>query len=135
MRDEARSEIDAVVDAFYAAFDNRDGRTPTTAALVELFAADATVARVAAGAADRWTPTEFAEPRVALLTTGGLTGFHEWETSSRTDVFGDIASRFSTYEKEGTMDGAPFSGGGAKLLQLRRDHGRWLISALLWEDR
>ena len=118
--------IDDVVAAFYAAFDNREGRIPDGARLVALFAPEAKVTRVSAEGADTWTPEEFVAPRIALLTDGTLTDFHEWETGSRTDVFGDIATRWSTYEKPG--------GEGTKLFQLRRDGERWLIASLLWQD-
>ena len=130
----AEIEIDAI-DAFYAAFDNRGGRAPADDALRALFAPEATITRVADGAADTWDTDGFVAPRVELLTEGRLVEFHEWESESRTHVSGHIASRWSTYEKEGLLDGADYRGRGQKLLQLRRAGGRWLISSLLWEDR
>jgi hypothetical protein len=117
--------IDELIAAFYAAFDNREGRVPDGAALVALFAPEARVTHVGE-TVSTWTPEEFVAPRIRILTDGTLTDFHEWETSSRTDVFGDIATRWSTYEKPG--------GGGTKLFQLRREGERWLIGSLLWQD-
>jgi hypothetical protein len=49
-------------------------------------------------------------------------------------VFQNIASRRSTYAKEGTLNGDDYRGGGTKFLHLCRRGGRWLISSLLWED-
>ena len=132
---EMSAEIDALVEAFYAAFDNRGGRAPAGDALRALFAPEATITRVDGGAAETWDADGFVTPRVELLTDGRLLEFHEWETESRTHVAGHIASRWSVYEKEGLLGGADYRGGGQKLIQLRRDAGRWLISSLLWEDR
>ena len=128
------AEIDAVIAAFYAAFDNRGGRVPVAEDLRGLFTEAATVTRAAGDEIDTWDPDGFVEPRIALLTGGTLVDFHEWETGSRTLVLDHIASRWSTYEKEGKLDGAEYRGGGHKLIQLHRVGGRWLISSLLWED-
>lgn len=120
---------------FYAAFDNRGSRTPSAAELHALFADGATIARVTAESADLLTPEEFVAPRVAILTDGTLLDFHEWETEAETCVFGHIASRWSTYEKEGLLDGAPYRGGGRKFIHLQRGEDRWAITSILWQDR
>jgi hypothetical protein len=128
-------ELDALVTALYAAFDNRDGRVPDGDALRALFTDDATITRVADGEPDTWDAEGFVSPRIALLTGGALVDFHEWETESRTLVLEHIASRWSTYEKEGLLDGADYRGAGDKLLHFRRVAGEWRIASLLWEDR
>lgn len=70
-----------------------------------------------------------------LLTDGRLVDFSEWETSERTEIAGDIASRFSEYRKSGTLDGEPFDGGGTKTIQFVRTSQGWRISALAWYDQ
>lgn len=126
--------IDALIAAFYGAFDNRGGRAPGGEALRAMFAPGATITRVAAGQAECWTPDAFIAPRMAILTDGSLIDFHEWETQARTEVRGDIASRWSRYGKAGRRHGAAFEGGGEKFIQLCRLEERWLISAILWQD-
>ncbi len=126
--------LEALVAAFYAAFDNRGGRPPATAALRAMFGEGATITRVDADGAVVWTPDEFIAPREAMLTNGVLTEFHEWETAARTVLLANIASRWSTYEKAGTLNGAAYGGGGHKFIQFRRQDGRWTISSILWED-
>ena len=123
-------EIDEVVAAFFAAFDNRE-RTPTLDEVVSVFTDDASLTAVGPDGAKTCSPHEFAEPRVRMLTDGTLTDFHEWETESDTAVTGDIASRRSRYAKEGA---AGYGGGGTKYIHLRRDDGRWRISSVLWQD-
>lgn len=127
-------EIEALIAAFYAAFDNREGRRPAVEALREMFSPGATITRVNGEAVDRWTPEAFIAPRQAMLTDGTLTDFREWETAARTEVLANIASRWSTYSKAGVLEGADYHGGGHKFIQLHREAGHWRISAILWED-
>ncbi|MFC9238255.1 DUF4440 domain-containing protein [Streptomyces decoyicus] len=82
-----------------------------------------------------YTVDEFIEPRQRLLTDGRLVEFSEWETSERTEIAGDIASRFSEYRKSGTLDGEPFEGGGTKTIQFVRTSEGWRIAALAWYDQ
>jgi hypothetical protein len=131
----ASPEIEALASAFYAAFDNRGSRVPAADDLRALFSETATITRVTEADVASWNPEAFIAPRIAMLTDGTLTEFHEWETDSRTVVLGNIASRWSTYEKAGKLNAAEYRGGGEKFIQLHRTSGRWLISSILWEDR
>ena len=126
--EERDPELEAVVAAFYAAFDNRGSRGPDAQELLALFGPEATVTRVAGADVETWSAQQFVAPRIAILTDGTLTEFHEWETESRTFVSGSIAARWSTYEKES----AASRGGGQKVIHLRRAGGSWVISSLLW---
>jgi hypothetical protein len=69
-----------------------------------------------------------------MLADGTLVDFHEWEIEAETTVLGAIASRRSRYGKSGTLDGAPYAGGGRKFIQLCRTEGGWRIVSILWED-
>ncbi len=78
---------------------------------------------------------EFIEPRERLLSDGRLVGFSEWETSERTEIEGDVASRFGEYRKSGVLDGEAYEGGGTKTIQFVRTPEGWRIAALSWCDR
>jgi hypothetical protein len=69
-----------------------------------------------------------------LLAGGSLLAFVERELSERTEIFGSIALRSSTYTKSGVLDGTPFEGRGVKLMQLAKTADGWRLSALSWED-
>lgn len=99
-----------------------------------MFSEGATITRVTHDRVDRWTLETFISPRAAMLTDGTLIDFHEWEIEAHTVVLDSIASRWSTYEKEGTLDGADYRGRGQKFIQFYRAECRWLINAILWED-
>lgn len=133
--DETRNvEIEALIAAFYAAFDNRAGRAPNGEALRAIFADTAIVTRVDRLQVETWSPDAFVAPRVAMLTDGTLTDFHEWEVAAQTIVRANTASRSSSYEKRGLLNGADYRGRGHKFIQLMRLDRRWRISSVLWED-
>ncbi len=129
-----RDEIDTLILDFFSAFDNRGGRVPQQTEMVSLFASKAVVAKHQSGTCELYTPTEFAAPRVALLSGGALVEFHEWEETSSTELAGDIAARNSRYAKSGLYNGAPYDGAGTKFFQLAKFHTRWQIVALTWID-
>ena len=128
------AEIQEVIAAFYAAFDNREQRAPSAAPFRALFLSDARVTRVSADRVESWGVDDFLAPRAALLTDGTLRDFHEWETNGTTTILGSIATRESHYRKVGILNGAPYEGEGRKFLQLCRAGQRWVIVSVLWED-
>ena len=119
----------------YAAFCNRDGSVPDLDGLREVFLPQCTICKAIPGQEQVQSLDDFIEQRRPLLTQGRLVDFAEWETDSRTSIFGNVASRESLYEKSGVLDGTPFRTRGAKQMQFVRLDGRWWISALAWDDR
>ena len=128
------SSLDSVIARFFEAFDNRRGRVPQRADLDVLFVEKAIILHNAAGKTVALTVSEFAEPRVALLTSGRLREFSEWETSNSTQVFSNFAVRVSQYAKSGLLDSMPYEGRGTKLFQLAHVDGHWRIASLCWYD-
>jgi len=129
-----RAQIDVLIAAFFAAFDNRDGRIPDEEKMVALFAEKAIVAKHQAGQVELASPEEFAEPRIALLKSGDLVGFHEWEVSAQTEICESLAVRNARYAKSGLYCGKPYSGAGTKFFQLAKLASAWKIVALSWID-
>lgn len=130
----SKIEIDAVTAEFFAAFDNRGGKPADVARLRRLVLPGGVIVKTGPDFT-AYTLEEFIEPRERLLNDGRLVGFSEWETSERTEIEGDIASRFGEYRKSGTLDGAPFEGGGTKTIQFVRTPQGWRIAAFSWYDR
>ena len=130
----SKIEIDAVTAEFFGAFDNRGGRTADVDRIRRLMLPGGVI--VSTGPTlTVYTVEEFIEPRRTLLSAGGLVEFTEWETSERTDIAGDVASRFCEYRKSGVLDGEPFEGVGTKSIQFARTAAGWRISAVAWHDR
>ncbi|MFE2548058.1 DUF4440 domain-containing protein [Streptomyces sp. NPDC059355] len=131
----SKGEIDALTDEFFGAFDNRGGKTADVARIRRLVLPGGVIVKTGPPELTVYTVDEFIEPRRKLLNDGRLVEFSEWETSERTDIAGDIASRFGEYRKSGILDGEPFEGRGTKTIQFVRTPDGWRIAAFSWYDR
>ncbi|MFD5510335.1 DUF4440 domain-containing protein [Streptomyces sp. NPDC127051] len=130
----SKGEIDALTDEFFGAFDNRGGKTADVARIRRLVLPGGVIVKTGPELTV-YTVEEFIEPRRKLLNDGRLVEFSEWETSERTDIAGDIASRFGEYRKSGILDGEPYEGLGTKTIQFVRTPDGWRIAAFSWYDR
>ncbi|MFG1912110.1 DUF4440 domain-containing protein [Kribbella sp. NPDC048928] len=129
----SKAEIDRLTTEFLGAFDNRGGQAPDVDRIRKLMLAEGVIV-CTAPQFNVYGVEDFIEPRRQLLTDGGLTEFSEWEVTERTEIDGDLAVRFSTYEKSGVRDGEAFEGGGNKTIQFVRSPEGWRISAVAWYD-
>ncbi|MFI5639765.1 DUF4440 domain-containing protein [Streptomyces goshikiensis] len=130
----SKGEIDAVTAEFFGAFDNRGGRAADLDRIRRLLLPGGVIVKTGPEFA-AYTVDEFIEPRRRLLSGGRMVEFSEWETSERTDIAGDIASRFGEYRKSGILDGEAFEGGGTKTIQFVRTPEGWRIAAFAWYDQ
>ncbi|MBC7795750.1 MAG: hypothetical protein H7Z37_02630 [Pyrinomonadaceae bacterium] len=77
------------------------------------------------------TPEEYIEKSGAYLEKEG---FHEIELARRTEVFGNIAQVFTTYETRRKLsDAKPFMR-GINSVQLLNDGKRWWILNITWSQ-
>ncbi|WP_030712135.1 DUF4440 domain-containing protein [Streptomyces sp. NRRL F-2580] len=130
----SKAEIDVVTAEFFGAFDNRGGQAADVGRIRRLMLPGAAIVKTGPDFTP-YTVDEFIEPRLLLLSGGRLAEFSEWETSERTEIAGDIASRFGEYHKSGILDGEPFEGGGTKTIQFVRTPEGWRIAAFSWYDQ
>ncbi|WP_030155676.1 nuclear transport factor 2 family protein [Streptomyces sp. NRRL S-244] len=130
----SKGEIDALTDEFFGAFDNRGGKAADVARIRRLLLPGGVIVKTGPDLTV-YTVEEFIEPRLKLLNDGRLVEFSEWETSERTDIAGDIASRFGEYRKSGILDGRPYEGSGTKTIQFVRTPDGWRIAAFSWYDQ
>ncbi|MFI6445901.1 DUF4440 domain-containing protein [Kitasatospora sp. NPDC050543] len=130
----SKVEIDVVTAEFFGAFDNRGGRAADVARIRRLVVPGGVIV-MTGPQFTVYTVDEFIEPRQRLLSDGRLVEFNEWETSERTEIAGDIASRFGEYRKSGILDGKPFEGAGTKSIQFVRTSQGWRIASFTWFDR
>ncbi|GAA4967363.1 hypothetical protein GCM10023205_35360 [Yinghuangia aomiensis] len=125
--------LDALTADFFGAFDNRGGK-PADVARVRRLMLPKGVVVITRPEFTALSVDEFVGPREKLLSEGRLVVFSEWETSARTEVVGDLATRFLEYRKSGLLDGTPYEGGGTKTIQYVRTPDGWRISAFAWFD-
>lgn len=69
------------------------------------------------------------------LESGVIKSFYEGEVSSKTELFGNVAHRFSTYEKKYDLDEKePFSL-GINSIQFVKVNNKWKISSIAWNEQ
>ena len=76
----------------------------------------------------------FIGPRKKILSDGTLTEFEDYELFEDTRVVGNIAQRFSKYQKKGYLNGNYFEGKGNKFFQYIKTNKGWKIASIIWED-
>jgi hypothetical protein len=86
--------------------------------------------RNTSGSPEICTEDEFIAPRQRMVESGELTCFREVESKEITEVFGNVAHRFSTYDKRGVMNGTLFDGKGVISTQFVRPPNGWKMSCM-----
>ena len=130
----SKREIDDVMAAFFRAVSFDEGEKPAYAGLYDIFIESGQLIKNTSEAPEVATVRQFIEPRQRLVDSGELTRFREWETAEITELFGNIAHRFSTYEKAGVSAGNEVKGRGIISTQFIATPAGWKISALAWDD-
>ena len=130
----AKREIDEVCKSFFSAFCNEKRKKPKLHLLKKLFIKDALIIRNSGSSPEISDVAGFIKPREKILSNGTLTNFKEHELSERTDIFGNIAQRFSVYRKQGYHNGKFFVTKGIKTMQFVNTKSGWRVSSLAWDD-
>jgi hypothetical protein len=132
--DAVRAALDALIGRFFAAVSFEAGQRPGYHALHGLFVEDGRLIRNSGAAPEITTVEQFVAPRQRSVDSGELSAFTETELAEITEVFGNVAHRFSTYTKRGVLGGAPFTGRGMISTQFVRTPDGWRISCMAWDD-
>lgn len=128
------AELDHLAKSFFEAVSFEPGGQPRYQQIHELFVEQGLLIKNSGQAPEISSLTAFIAPRQASVSAGDLTRFHEAELSETTQVFGNVAQRFSTYEKSGTLKGVAFEAKGMISTQFIRTPDGWRISSMAWDD-
>jgi hypothetical protein len=131
---DSKREIDALAAAFFRAVSFDEGERPTYDALYNLFIENGLLIKNSSSAPEISTVRQFIEPRQKMVDSGELARFKETETAEITEIFGNIAHRFSAYEKYGVSAGKEIEGRGVISIQFIFAATIWKISSLAWDD-
>ena len=132
--DEVPTELKRLTDAFFRAVSFELGQKPAYAKLYELFVEPGLLIRNSGPTPEIASVAAFIRPRQATVDAGQLTRFHEAEIAATTDVFGNVAQRFSAYTKSGTLNGQPFQARGMVTTQFVCTPAGWKMSSMAWDD-
>lgn len=129
-----KREIDRLMTAFFGAVSFDAGEEPQYDKIYGLFIESGLLIKNSAATPDVSSVAQFIAPRQATVRLGALTSFRETELSETTQIFGNVAQRFSAYAKSGTQDGVPFAARGMIATQFISTSAGWKISAMAWDD-
>jgi ribosomal-protein-serine acetyltransferase len=128
-----KQQIDALIDAFFTAFDNTNGRNDLTV-LYDMFLPEAIIVNNTGDQPAVYSPTSFVPPRQRMFDEGNLVDFKEWEMEAETTIFGSVAHRKTVYGKSGIVSGSKVDCKGHKSFQFVMTEQGWKITALSWWD-
>lgn len=126
-------KIDRLIAKFYTAFTNQDG-PPKLNLVHETCLDEVIIIKNTGGLGEVYNLESFIAPRKELLTNGSLQNFKEYEIDEQTIITRTIAQRFSTYQKEGSLEQQKFTQKGNKMFQLVKVKSDWKISNVIWDD-
>ena len=130
----AKDELDHLSAAFFRAVSFEAGEAPSYQNIHSLFIDSGLLIKNSGPTPEVSSLSQFIESRQALLNAGELTRFYEGELSETTQIFGNIAHRFSSYEKSGTLKGVPFEMRGMISTQFILTPAGWRMSVMAWDD-
>ncbi|MEC0227281.1 hypothetical protein [Paenibacillus alba] len=129
-----KQNIDKLTEMFFNSFTNKNGMKPNVRGLHQLFIPNGIIIKTCGVKPEIYNLEQFIEPREKLLNDGLLIDFKEEEVSETTEIFGNIAHRFSLYQKSGLLSGVSFETKGMKTIQFIKKEDGWKISAVAWDD-
>jgi hypothetical protein len=129
-----REALDLLTADLYAAISFRPGEAPDLGKLESLFLlpgvlinnnGETPVVRDVAG---------FSETYRQQIAAGAVKSFMEEEITERTDLFGAIAQRFSTYQARFRGEPGEAVIQGINSIQFIKTGGSWRVASILWND-
>jgi hypothetical protein len=129
-----RAELDRLMSRFLRAVSFGPNGKPAYGDLHDLFSDGARLIKNTSDTPEISTVEEFIRPRQQSVDAGELTSFEEIEVAEITEIFGNVAHRFSTYTKRGMTDGGPIDARGMISTQFIRTPGGWRMSSMAWDD-
>ncbi len=126
--------IDELIDALYASISFPEGGQPPLEQLKELFLPNGWLVNNNGEVPEMYTVETFILAFRKQISNHSLRSFEEREVDHHTDLFGNIAQRFSTYEaRHSPDDDKPFSR-GINSIQMICSNGLWRITSMVWSD-
>jgi hypothetical protein len=127
-------ELMRLTDDFFHAVSFNEGQKPPYFQLHDLFIKPGLLVKNSGTVPEISTVPQFIQSRQASVDAGDLTRFHEAEVAETTEVFGNVAHRFSTYVKSGTLKGVSFEARGMVSTQFILTPDGWRMSSMAWDD-
>lgn len=129
-----KSELDRLTAEFFRSVSFEVGEAPPYQNIYPLFIESGLLIKNNGATPEIASVRQFIEPRQAMVAAGELTRFREVELFETSEIFGNVAHRFSGYAKSGTKDGVAFEARGMIATQFILTPAGWKMSAMAWDD-
>jgi hypothetical protein len=129
-----REAIDLLTADLYTAISFRPGEEPNLEKLKGLFLLPGILINNNGETPVVWDVAAFSETYRQQLAAGAVHSFMEEEITDRTELFGTVAHRFSTYQARlrGRQSDAVIQ--GINSIQFLKTGGSWRVVSILWND-
>lgn len=124
--------IDKLVSELYDLISFDDKKEPQIDKLRNLFLENSRMINTDPEISVNMTVDEFIDSFNEARTVGGLKQFEEREIVHRTEIFGRVAHRFSTYEARFDVKSPEPAAVGINSIQFVKTDDGWKISAMCW---
>lgn len=124
--------IDELTGELYGCISFLEGDKPQLERLRELLLKEARMINTDPEIPVNLGVEEFIESFNEALTVGGLKEFNEKEIFHKTDIFGRIAHRFSTYEARFDAESMAPAAVGINSIQFVKTDEGWKVSGMCW---
>ena len=125
--------INECIQQFYRYLNFNNGNTASMDSLPRVCTSNASIIANFTGKPMQWTVISFIAFMKESVSKQSIIARQETELFERTDVFGNIAQRFSTYSIQFTTKDKVEQRRGINAIQLLKVEGQWLISAIIWD--
>ena len=133
--DEDLKQIDATTKELYACICFQTGGYPDVDKLNDLIIPDGQMINNNGDEPLAMSVDDFIGIYKDKLESGVIKSFYEGEIFSKTELFGKVAHRFSTYEKKYDLEEKePFSL-GINSIQFVKVSNKWKISSIAWNEQ
>jgi hypothetical protein len=126
--------LQSLIGEFFAAVSFPEGGAPQYDRIRDVFIPEGLLIKNSGETPEISGLDAFIAPRQELVDSGRLTSFDEVEVAARTEAFGNVAHRLSTYDKRGMQDGVAFSATGIITTQFIATPAGWRMAAMAWDD-
>jgi hypothetical protein len=128
-----KTKIEELTNSLYSCISFRQGEKPDLARLKSLFIKEGMLINNN-GDPLIFTIDQFVDAVGYQASAGSLKSFSEREVAERTEIFGKIAQRFSTYEARFDPDDPEPLTVGVNSIQFIKVGDSWHFSSLIWND-
>ena len=129
-----REDLDLLTADLYAAISFRPGGAPALEELKSLFLLPGILINNNGDAPVVWDVAGFMETYRQQIAAGAVRSFMEEEITDRTELFGAIAHRFSTYQARFRGEPAEAVIQGINSIQFIKTGGAWRVVSIVWND-